>query len=449
VALRVTLPGKRQPRERRQIVRVVRVDVVRDGDRPLRQDEREQSVGHVDLILVGRGAAAHHASVRELRVEPHVDAEHVAGRRERDGVPGSGQVDRVEDVRPVRLQRRDDRLGDAERGVDADRVGVAHDDGVQEVGAEVRDVIGGLAAVVAVLVLETYHRLVDERQAQARDLDPGAGRGRGAVVPEHADLLTRRRRPNSERLRVARPADRRRLRTREEGGRDLERDGVAVEPRDAVLSDARATEVREVEDPSEIDVEPIVARSGPEAALRAGVVDERRGVGVVVVAARRFVDDRVGARSDVDGSDGYPGGDDRRLALLPHRHAVGLGLPRELAEELLPAADGLSQIRRVDVADRRGRELNVVTDDVGEARVTPRDVDGVEDVIRELVEVRATRGLLERVVCRDDVELVVGAGGDPGPDVGVVRRRIERDGRGFSVARSGREGGDAEDSKGA
>jgi len=89
-------------------------------------------------------------------------------------VPGGPQVARVDDVEPVRPQRLDDVLRRAERLVDADRLRVADDDGVQEVRGEVVHVLRRLRPVVLVLVLQAEARLVRERKAEARHLDPRA-----------------------------------------------------------------------------------------------------------------------------------------------------------------------------------------------------------------------------------------------------------------------------------
>src|SRR4051812_16281377 len=84
---------------------------------------------------------------------------------------GGGGVD---DAGAVGLERVDPVRGNAEGFVEAARLCVADDDRVQEVRAEVGDVLGGLRTVVLVLVLQTDDRLVDERETEARDLDPGA-----------------------------------------------------------------------------------------------------------------------------------------------------------------------------------------------------------------------------------------------------------------------------------
>ena len=76
------LPRQRQERELGQERRVVVVDAVRDGRAQPGEEEGEEDVGHVRLLLVR--ARQERPAVRERRVGGQVDAEHVAGGRERD-----------------------------------------------------------------------------------------------------------------------------------------------------------------------------------------------------------------------------------------------------------------------------------------------------------------------------------------------------------------------------
>ena len=155
---------------------------------------------------------------------------------------------------------------DAELVVDADRVGVAHDDRVQEVRREVREVVARLRAVVLVLVLEADQRLVDERQAEARDLDPGA---EAAAAPRWRRIVTWRRLDAAQTPSVCASL-----------GPIV---GALPVPVSSVVGISSAIEcvlkpatpsvgrsrprgdVREIEDAAEVDVEAVVARAGEDA----------------------------------------------------------------------------------------------------------------------------------------------------------------------------------------
>ena len=93
---------------------VVRLRAVRDRERALREDDREEHVGDVRLLLVRGGAVRDRTAVREARVEAEVDAENVARRVQADVVARGLEVDRVDDVEAVRLERVDGRLRNAE-----------------------------------------------------------------------------------------------------------------------------------------------------------------------------------------------------------------------------------------------------------------------------------------------------------------------------------------------
>jgi hypothetical protein len=210
-----------------------------------------------------------------------------------------------------------------------------------------------------------------------------------------------------------------------------------------------AEEVREVEDAADVDVEAVIRLTRPDLALvavEAERIDEFLHEPFVVL--RRVVDDLVGVRSDVDRRDWQPGAEHfalhgAALAVRELGEPVRLLLSGELREELLAAAEGRREVGRVHALDVRRRELDLVRDHVVEALVAAREVHLVEDVVGEAVVVGATGRLLEGVVRGDDVQDVVLAVFDPGPDVRVVGGRVEPDGRCFTVARRAGERDDA------
>src|SRR6185312_7978299 len=121
-----------------------------------------------------------------------------------------------------------------------------------------------------------------------------------ALGLQDVELTATGRRPDAERLLVARSARGRLAGPRELRRRDLEHDGVHVVSRDAVdrLFPARR-DVRQVEDAAEVDVEPVVTWSGEDASATREVLDEGGGKVVVVLAGLRLVHDGVRARTDV------------------------------------------------------------------------------------------------------------------------------------------------------
>ena len=85
------------------------------------------------------------------------------------------QVDRVDDVGARPLSVRHGGVGHAERFVDAERLGIAHQHRKQHVGAEVAHVVTRVRAQVQRLTLRADEAGVEQRQRVAANLDPVAG----------------------------------------------------------------------------------------------------------------------------------------------------------------------------------------------------------------------------------------------------------------------------------
>ncbi len=218
---------------------------------------------------------------------------------------------------------------------------------------------------------------------------------------------------------------------REVGLRHLQRDRVDVEPlravhahrvggRDQVQVLERAQHT-EVEDAAHVDVEPVGALPREHLAAVADVVHGRAGEVLVV---------RRAPRPHVDGRDSQPLREHRCLAVaFGSSDPVELRpVPRRIRDRLdLP---GVVQ-ERLAVADL-GVEVEAVRD-VALRLAAVADVDGVGDVIAELVEVRTALRVLERNEVGDDRDLVRFVAADERVDIGVVRNRILRDLRCFAM----------------
>ena len=315
------------------------------------------------------------------------------------------------------------------------------------------DVVGELLVVVRVLgvppVLDGHRvdHLVDQRVAQSGDLrevaevavdavvlveDPGAGpAGRGPYADHRAGRHDAVRAPAVH----GQVAD-----------RHLQREGVHVEVaqavdaghvgqdrRDAVVVGALEwTQVAEVEDAAQVDVESVGALPGEHAPSAGEAV-------IGLCGQRRVV--RGAPHADVHRWAGQVAAQD--VFRAPAAVAVIAG-PAGQGERLRPVPGevagrgdraGVVQ-ERVRVTDR-GVEGEAV-DDVGAGVASVRNLDLVADVVGEFVEVRATVGQLERIEVGDQRDGVGPIRTDEGVNIGVVGRRIFRDLRRFTVRRHGK-----------
>ena len=120
-------------------------------------------------------AAAQAAAVREARIDGGVEGDDVAG-----GAVGDrdrpAEVDRFDDVRARPFEHGHGGGRNTQRLVDAERFGVAHQHGVQDVGAEIGHVLHRTAAQVERLALGSDQARVEERQGIAADLHESSDR---------------------------------------------------------------------------------------------------------------------------------------------------------------------------------------------------------------------------------------------------------------------------------
>ena len=179
-------------------------------------------------------------------------------------------------------------------------------------------------------------------------------------------------------------------------------------------------QVAEVEHRAEIDEERVGPLAG-EHLLPGGESADGSG------GERRVV--RGGQRADVAGRARKRGAHRGRGAPLHLGHVVGLpAVPGRVAER--GDRPGVVQEARRRVR-RRGAETELVAD-VG-LRAGVGDVDLVPDVVAELVEVRPSRGRLERDEVGDDGHRVRRIRADERIDVGVVGNRVAGDVRRFTM----------------
>ncbi len=436
VAAAVAFVGKWKPRHLGEEGFVVVIDAIFDGDGTFGEDHGEQDIGDIGLFLALGGSADQGASVGEAGVLAEIDAQDVADGLDR-AVFGL-EADDLKDIGAVEFEGG--RIG-TERGVDADSFGVTDDDGVKEVRTESDSIGGGVSCVVAIFVLKSDQGFVDERQTEARDLDPRADVLGLSVPLAKSDAATARRGPDAEGIFGADFVCGSFAVKGEFGGGDLDGDAVDVEASDAVLGGAFGAEVGEVKDATEVNVEAVITGASPDAAFVA-VVSEvgEEGFGEGVVVGGDLVGDSVGARADVGGGDFDVASDDFggvfSAGPFGFDDSVGLFDTCELAEKFFSATQRSGLVVGSDAIGSGAGELEVVCHDIFEAVGAACDVDAVEDIIGKLVEVGSAGGLLKRVPVGDDVELVVARGGDPSVKVGVVGCGIFGDGRGFAVARS-------------
>ncbi len=345
------------------------------------------------------------------------------GRRARDVEPGQEDRHEVVAIRRGRI---------VERGVQ--RVGNGRQLRRLVVLGELRVVLG-LLAIPVVLLCSRDHDFVDQRVPQARDLDPRTRRGDRAVGVEGADLLPARRRPDAEDgVGVVRTGGGRVV-LGQAAKRDVERDGVRVEPTDAVdagigrqgqrVERVERAEPAQIEDRAEVDEERIVPLAG----------EDLRPVGEAVdgLCSRRIVVRR-GARPDVH----------RRRPERTGQAGLGVAVPVDgvdLPLEEVPV--GEARDRSVVVEEgrdpgevrRRGARLeSEVVVDVGDAVTGVVDVDRVEDARVEREEVRPARRLLQRDVVRDDRQSRGVGRVEEGVEVRVVGGGIAGDQRCLSMA---------------
>jgi hypothetical protein len=276
--------------------------------------------------------------------------------------------------------------------------------------------------VELVLVARGDDDLVDERVAESRDLDPPAPRApiRVEVGVRDLDPLALRGRPHADhgvaRVRAGdAPAVLGDL-----GLRHLEDDRVRRESGQVVLAltlvARRRTQVRRVEDRTEVDEERIVALAGEHLAAAPQVLDRSTG-------HRAVVGERL--RTRVRRRDGQVVRNPPRL-----RPAVR---PVGLTDDVVGL--GLVELRIVDRSDARERlqvrvrvDLRVEDEPVG--HVLPAvagvvDVDVVAGAIVEPEEIRPVRRHLAGYPVRHDGQGIRCVLRREGVDVGVVRRRVE------------------------
>ena len=166
-------------------------------------------------------------------------------------------------------------------------------------------------------------------------------------------------------------------------------------------------EVAEVEHGAEVDVEALGPLAGEHLGGRAQRGEGLGGEGRVVGCRER---------PDVAGRAGDPRPEETGSAPVHPGHRVGLpAVPARAAQRL--DRTGVVQ-ERVGIGDL-ARELELVAD-VGVAVVVVVDVDGIEDVLAELVEVGPAVGRLERDVVGDDGDMVGLVGADERVEVGRV-----------------------------
>ena len=339
------------------------------------------------------------------------------------------------------------------------------------IGEEVL-VVDGLLRVPAVLLAERDDHLVEQRVAQARDLHPWPGLRAlvvGAVGDPH--LAAAGCTPDAEHRLGAGHVFGNRVVGRQLADRDLDRDRVDVERLQGVhagrhhrrnqVQVLERTQVGEVEDRPEVDEERIVALACEHRLPRRQGVDS--GLGERRVVRRR-------ARADVARRARQSAGEHLCLGLVgvPMSVFVSVRVAVPFAAVL---AGGLRflrlglPVRRVDARHRvelalvpvriaqRGDRARVVEEGVGVEQLLLKaelvrdlgqpvavvvDVDRVENVVAELVEVRAACRSLGRYVVGDDRHRVRLVGADERIHVRVVGDWVLADLGRLSVRRHSR-----------
>ncbi len=210
---------------------------------------------------------------------------------------------------------------------------------------------------------------------------------------------------------------------------DVEARGVVLAA--AVIADRRAfTEVDQVEDHAQVDVEALGARAGEDAGAVVDVVDGRADVRALAVAVGIRLGPDVVRRLEQVGADHRAVGLARRR---PDALLDGVGVVDVLVRIARRGERAGVLQERVPVADV-ARELDAV-DPVLERVAVRVDVELVADVGLEVREVGSAGGLLERDPVRDHHEA---RGRDriaEEVDVGVVGDGVGRDSRRFPMAR--------------
>ena len=387
---------------------------------------------HVEAqVLRRRGVRAHRVEVERVEVD--------VGRALR-GTAGAGAGGVV--ARDAGEERRD-QVGTARAGLGAVRVRHAVD-ALDELGdlrvgdlAEELRVAVGRGAVEEVLQLRRHDGLVDERVAQARDLDVAAALVRGVAA------VGRRRgraRVGAEQLPVLQPRGRRpdaddRVRADVAPGGQLglghlQRDAVDVVAAQGVGTPlGQVAAVQQVED-AQVEEERVVGL--PDVALAPEGAADR------LLAERGVVRD--GGLADVARRDGRPGEQAaRRQARAQDREVVGLpeqqvlvGQARDRAvvvEEGAVDRAALLRAAPVDVLER------VAEHQVGARVAVVVDVDVVRRAGVPREEVRAAGRLRERRPVGDEGDRVGLVRADERVGVGVVHRGVALDVRGLAVAR--------------
>ena len=269
---------------------------------------------------------------------------------------------------------------------------------------------------------------------------------------DHPDLPPAGRAPDADHRGAGHHVLRPRAVLGQVGDRNLDGDRVDVErlgridrrggrARDQVQVLERA-QVAEIEDRSQVDVEPVESLPGEHLDPAGEVVHGR-------LAQPRVVRRR--ARADVARRARKPASQHSRpqprppavvpvvaVRRGPVRGRVGTLDPRDREELALVPVPALKRRDRARVVEERVgvAKSRLELEHVRELRrpvPVVVDVEGVEDVVPELEEVRAAGRVLERHEVRDQRDRVRPIRADERVDVGVVGRRILADLRCFTV----------------
>ncbi len=185
---------RRQEREPIQVVLVVNLGALREARRRVtRHDQADKDGVHVDLIAIRCCSAAKTPAVRERRINRGVERNDVP----REAVSNRdrpAQVDGRDDVETRTLERGHLVSRNAERLVDAERVGVSHQNGIEDVSAEVGDVAERWLMQILRLALCPHQAGVEERQRIAADLhvrSQSADAGDDIAAVDHLEASTR------------------------------------------------------------------------------------------------------------------------------------------------------------------------------------------------------------------------------------------------------------------